>query len=148
MRAAPGLTVSLDCSWDDALTAEAVAASIAQVDVFLPNEDEVAHLRHLGVPEPFAPVTVVKCGADGAWARAEGKTLRAPACAAEVVDTTGAGDAFNAGFLHAWLSGRPMADCLAAGNRSGAASVATRGGFGAPPGGKTARDRAPALDGG
>jgi sugar/nucleoside kinase (ribokinase family) len=47
-----------------------------------------------------------------------------------VVDTTGAGDAFNAGFIHAWLSGTGFDDCLAAAIDAGTRSVQASGGTG------------------
>ena len=122
-----GLTVSLDCGWDDGQ--EAVADLIGAVDVFLPNADEAAQLAALGLPERPAPVTVVKRGAEGARLLAPGLSLDAPAEPARVVDTTGAGDAFNGGFLHGWLSGQEAAECLSLGVACGAQAVAAAGGM-------------------
>ncbi|MEO0388888.1 MAG: carbohydrate kinase family protein [Pseudomonadota bacterium] len=127
-----GLTVSLDCGWDDGLEASAARSLIPAVDVFLPNAAEVALLENLGVPGPWAPLTAIKCGADGARAEVDGHVITAPTRAVPVVDTTGAGDAFNAGFLDAWLDGGPVAACLAAGNAKGAEAVQRAGGFGRP----------------
>lgn len=125
-----GLSLSLDCSWDDSVRAEC-AALIAQVDVFLPNAEEVAQLHALGLAAPFAPLTVIKRGAQGAEARlSSGETFYASVQPVKVRDTTGAGDAFNSGFLHGWLRGDPVAACLALGNACGARTVQTIGGFG------------------
>lgn len=124
-----GASISLDCGWDETLTAERIGGLIAGVDVFLPNEGEVAHLRGIGVSEPFAPLTVIKNGAQGATAVSEEGELSAPAEQASVVDTTGAGDAFNAGFVSAWLSGHGLSESLRAGNSMGARAIAHRGGF-------------------
>lgn len=123
-----GLTVSLDCSWDEGLGPE-VAALIARVDVFLPNEGEVAHLTGQGLSPPFAPVTVVKQGAAGATAHVGTERLHVAARKGPVVDTTGAGDAFNAGFLDLWLSGAPMTACLDAGHACAARAISYHGGF-------------------
>ena len=78
----------------------------------------------------YARSVVVKLGPDGAvMASRDGAVLRVPAVAAEsVVDPTGAGDAFAAGFLTAWLSGADSHTALHAGARSGAHAVAQRGG--------------------
>ena len=54
-------------------------------------------------------------------------TVRVPARPADVVDPTGAGDAFAAGLLAAWLAGAGPADALAAGVAAGAVAVATVG---------------------
>ena len=71
-----------------------------------------------------------------------GRALHVPAFPVETVDTTGAGDSFNAGFLHAWLQRAPVADCLRLGRRVRGAQHArprrdggaadARGGGGAP----------------
>ena len=126
---AAGATVSLDCGWDDTVPTECIASALEAVDVFLPNSGEVAWLRELGLREPFAPVTVTKKGAAGATVTQGGITITAPAEPARVVDTTGAGDAFNAGFLSAWLAGKPLSDCLRRGNAMGAGAISHRGGF-------------------
>ena len=122
-----GATLSLDCSWDETLDA-AVAPLIGAVDVFLPNEEESERLRSLGVSEPFAPLTVTKRGPRGAVARQGNAFRSAPARDVPVTDTTGAGDAFNAGFLTAWLDGAELQSCLDAGNCRGSAAVQVVGG--------------------
>lgn len=127
-----GLTVSLDCSWDDGLRAD-VAPLIAAVDVFLPNADEMARLAALGLSGALAPLTVIKQGAGGAMAVQDGREVSRTGPAVPVLDATGAGDAFNSGFLHHWLMGAPLTRCLDAGNACGAAAVQHRGGFGAAP---------------
>jgi sugar/nucleoside kinase (ribokinase family) len=67
---------------------------------------------------------VVKLGAGGArWG-----DVHVPAVPVEVVDTTGAGDAFAAGFLSAWLTGAGPREALQAGCRVAARAVAQVGG--------------------
>ncbi len=132
---AAGMSVSLDCGWDAAaFLRPEVAAVIASVDVFLPNEDEAARLAALALPVVARHVTVTKRGAAGASALGPGGAMTtAPAASVQVVDTTGAGDAFNAGFLAAWLGGAPLSDCLGQGNACGAVAVGRIGGAGAVP---------------
>lgn len=85
-----------------------------------------AQMRRLGAH--YARV-VIKRGAQGAaLGGSAGVTLSLPAPLVKVVDTTGAGDAFAAGFLSAELAGRPAAACLRAGIEAGSAAVRTLGG--------------------
>lgn len=129
-----GFTVSLDCAWDDAcLDHPEIASLVSQVDVFLPNESEMQRLLDNGVGLGCAALTVVKQGAAGATAHMDGVQIQVPAVPSEVVDTIGAGDAFNAGFLSAWLSELPLRRCLVAGNACGALAVGRRGGAGKLP---------------
>ena len=125
-----GASLSLDCSWDDNLDATAMTRLLPEVDVFLPNEAEVQLLRELGVSEPFSKITVIKQGPDGATAVMDGTRLHAPAVPVEAVDTTGAGDAFNAAFLSVWLAGESIETGLEFGNLKGAETVGNRGGLG------------------
>ncbi|WP_299592698.1 carbohydrate kinase family protein [uncultured Tateyamaria sp.] len=126
------MTVSLDCGWDDALVHRGAEMThlIKDVDLFLPNASELAALMDGGLPQNAAPLTVVKDGAQGARVERAGGVHHCPAPAVEVIDTTGAGDAFNGGFLVAWLSGAPLAQALSAGVRCGAAAVGQVGGTG------------------
>ncbi|WP_395103464.1 carbohydrate kinase family protein [Actinomadura sp. SCN-SB] len=85
------------------------------------------------------PVVALKLGADGALiasrdtalkgtASADAQSrLRLPSVPAEVVDPTGAGDAFCAGFLTAWVPGRPLDECARAALTAAASAVATVG---------------------
>lgn len=124
-----GLSLSLDCSWDNTLP-ENAAELIASVDVFLPNENEARRLEKEGVSNN-APLTVIKCGAAGAYAITQnGSRAEAPGQNAKVCDTTGAGDAFNGGFLHKWLAGASLSTSLECANACGAATVAGIGGTG------------------
>jgi len=128
-----GATISADCGWDDAFDVRPLQPLVGLIDVFLPNETEMDALQASGLGEPLADVTVVKRGHLGATLLMPGGTLSAPALATKVMDTTGAGDAFNAGFLSSWLSGAPPQAWLEAGNARGARAVRHRGGFSAAP---------------
>jgi sugar/nucleoside kinase (ribokinase family) len=123
--AAAGCTISVDPASTGPLAAYGVdrwLADTAAATVVLPNADEARLLtgcadveraaRHLAARHP---VVAVSLGADGAlWAEG-GEVLHRPARPATVVDTTGAGDAFAAGLLAAWLRGAPAAEALDAG---------------------------------
>lgn len=130
-----GMTVSLDCSWDGQVLARSdLTDIISLVDLFLPNEDEAAALEaHCTDVQPRL-ATIIKRGPNGASCLRTGRTpVHAPAHTVDVVDTTGAGDAFNAGFLSAWLAGHPMELALELGNACGATAVTRVGGAGALP---------------
>lgn len=136
---AAGLTVSLDCAWEDGLSA-AQAALVREVDLFLPNAAEAARLAELGVaPRQGRALWVVKDGARGATAHAPEGALHRPARRARVVDATGAGDAFDAGFLDLWLDGAALADCLDRGAECGASAIGQAGGAAAARAGAPAR---------
>lgn len=74
------------------------------------------------------PVLVVKRGARGASVFAEGRRLDGAALPVKVVDTVGAGDTFDAGFLHQWLRGAQFETCLSHGNLAAGLSVTRPGG--------------------
>ncbi len=76
---------------------------------------------------------VVKLGPDGAIALGPSGLLRSKGMPVKSIDTTGAGDAFNGGFLHAWLDRADLKDCLRVGNICGALSTTKPGGSAAAP---------------
>ena len=98
-------------------------AWVRGVDVLLANADEAAVLP--AALAGYVGHTIVKRGAEGAvWTDPH---VEVPAEPAEVVDVTGAGDAFAAGFLAAWCSGASPQDALRSGTRLGARAVAQVG---------------------
>ena len=74
------------------------------------------------------PLVVVKNGAHGAIASRSGELVRGPGFDVRIVDTTGSGDAFDAGFLAGFLEGETLDRCLALGNACGALSTLAPGG--------------------
>jgi sugar/nucleoside kinase (ribokinase family) len=94
-----------------------------EIDILFANEHELAALTGLedfdagmAALAPKVPVLVVTRGPDGAHAMAGGEHARVPAePIARVVDTTGAGDSFAAGFLAGHVRGRSLTDCLTMG---------------------------------
>ncbi|MET0529092.1 MAG: sugar kinase [Microvirga sp.] len=132
-----GLTVSLDPSWDDQLIRRDTDffEICAGVDVFLPNVEEGKALTGESSAEAILhtlaerfSVVVLKRGEHGAAASCGSTCVSAAALPVNVVDTTGAGDAFNAGFLHAWLKTSDLQRSLGAGIEAGALSVQSAGG--------------------
>ena len=131
-----GCTVSVDPASAAPLRAAAQAFldSTAGADVCLPNLDEARVLTGAAGAVDCArrlvrsyPQAVVTCGADGAVWSNGGDVVTVPAVPAAVVDTTGAGDAFTAGFLSAWLAGRAAADALERGTAVAARALARPG---------------------
>jgi sugar/nucleoside kinase (ribokinase family) len=133
-----GLTVSLDPSWDETLIADPQFFDrVAGADIFLPNLEEARALTGcdtaeaaLALLQRHFPVVALKCGGDGALLAMNGETHAMAAPQVEVIDTTGAGDAFNAGFLDAWLDGGDPRACLVAAIGAGTRSVQAAGGTG------------------
>lgn len=110
---------------------EWIGAALPHADYFLPNDEQLLGLTGAVDLEKAATALLdrgvgcvaVTCGASGALvATAEG-TLRVPAFEVEVVDTTGCGDAFSAGFLTAVLAGRTPAEAAVLGNATAAQVV-------------------------
>ncbi|MFD1254153.1 putative sugar kinase YdjH [Devosia equisanguinis] len=135
---AKGLTVSLDPSWDDELIRDPLFFErTAGIDVFMPNEEEAHALtgakdprEALAILARHFPVVTLKCGGDGAMLAMGDTVYTLPSPKVRVIDTTGAGDAFNAGFLDAWLDGAEPEACLAAAIGAGSRSVQASGGTG------------------
>ncbi len=141
---AQGCTVSVDVGWDESWLANPLTLSaLAHVDWFFPNEREAARMSGLPLATAsdaqhvlrwFAnqglPGVALKLGPEGSVALHRGEVVVAPpACSVQAIDTTGAGDCFDAGFLAAWLGGEPIQRCLARGNVCGAFSTRCAGGI-------------------
>ena len=138
-----GLTISLDTGCDPAgkWDGGALIALLKQVDIFIPNEDEAraitrardtdTALRELA---KLARLVVVKRGRKGATALYEGKTVHSPGFQVRSVDTTGAGDSFDAGFIYAYVvHGMPILEALRFANACGALCTTGYGGTAAQP---------------
>ena len=136
-----GLTTSLDPGFDPEETwGRDLLDVLNGVDLFLPNESELEGTTGVRDPEPALrsldnrrTLTVVKLGSDGCAALVEGHLIQAPAFQVKTVDTTGAGDSFNAGFLHAWLRKRPLREAMIFGAACGALSTLGSGGTASQP---------------
>ena len=126
---AAGVTVSLDPQDDPAGRWESgLPELVRNVDLLFVNERESA-----GIDASACPLVVVKRGPRGALARTPEGEVDHPAVPVAMVDATGAGDSFDAGFLAAWLDGQPVADALALACACGALSTRAPGGTDAQP---------------
>ncbi|MEQ9220090.1 MAG: carbohydrate kinase family protein [Cyclobacteriaceae bacterium] len=132
-----GLTTSLDMQWDPAEQWDLdLQKTLPYVDVFLPNETEL--LKLTGAPDlakaiqavqDLGKYLVVKCGSKGSVLCYEKKTIEKPAFLNEdVVDTIGAGDSFNAGYIYQFVKGASPEKAQIFGNVTGAVSTTQAGG--------------------
>lgn len=119
---------------------ELVLGLLPMIDLVIANEDEATVLTGaadagaaLDLLARLVPTAVVKRGSRGVLARAESGSVDQPAPATAVVDTTGAGDAFAAGFLVQWLAGSTLDEAVRAGQVLAAVAV---GRVGAGPAGR------------
>lgn len=131
-----GLSTSLDTNDDpDDRWGGVLEEILPNLDILLPNEREAMKMCGANdvetalsrLAERVATV-VVKAGARGAIAIRGGQRYSAPAVPVTVIDPIGAGDSFDAGFLHQFLCGADLATCLAYANLCGAFSTSACGG--------------------
>jgi sugar/nucleoside kinase (ribokinase family) len=136
-----GLTISLDTNYDPAEQWEGgLREALQYVDVFFPNQAELlaiagqadieAALEHMAAR---VPVVGVKLGERGGMARRGGESAHAPALPVAVVDTTGAGDSFDAGFIYGYLNGWTLPRTLRLACACGSLSARAPGGTAAQP---------------
>jgi sugar/nucleoside kinase (ribokinase family) len=136
-----GLTTSLDTGFDPSGRWDGgLRETLRETDLFFPNEVELEALT--GCADPAAGLralengrtrVVAKLGAHGAMSLDRASVVHVPAYAVQTLDTTGAGDSFNAGFLHRFLQGAPLVECLRLGAACGALSTRGLGGTAAQP---------------
>ena len=136
-----GATVSMDTNWDpEEKWNHGLAEALAQTDIFLPNEQEALAISRrpalddaLDALAAAIPTVAVKLGADGARCRQGPVHLADPGFPVDVVDATGAGDSFDAGFVFGYIQGWSLADTLALACACGALSTRAAGGTQAQP---------------
>lgn len=131
-----GLTLSLDTNDDpDDRWAGVLEQLLDRIDILLPNEDEVKRITRkpsleqaLDALAPRVPLVAVKCGPRGALIQQGDTRTWVDPITIKPLDTIGAGDSFNAGFLYMWLrTGNPIA-AARMGNITGALSTLGTGG--------------------
>lgn len=130
------IPIYVDAFWDQRyLRSDQVRRAIAQSQAFMPNlkealtitdrSDERGALAALG---ELAPIVAIKLGPEGAIGSAGGSTFHIPALPVEVVDTTGAGDNFDAGLIYGLLHDLPFEQCLRCAVAAGSLSTQFSGG--------------------
>jgi sugar/nucleoside kinase (ribokinase family) len=133
-----GTSTSIDVGWQEGWLADPGSmAALSHVDWFMPNDHEAERLT--GESEPDRMLAwfhqrgvrgaTVKLGPRGSAVSIQGECRILPSVPVTPVDTTGAGDCFNAGFLYGALRGMPLAECLRFGNACGALSTQAAGGI-------------------
>lgn len=131
-----GLTISLDTNDDPENRWGAPLAEVLPfVDVFMPNEDEICRMANCDNLDDAIqslavkiPTIVVKRGRCGARVYEQDRAVDVAPVSVVPVDTIGAGDSFDAGFLRAYLLSKDMITCARAGNITGALSTQASGG--------------------
>jgi ribokinase len=136
-----GATTSVDTNWDPSERWHGALPLLEQTDVLMPNAHELRALTGRPDLDEAARVALglgcrvaLKDGADGGtlW-DAPDVVRRVPAPAVSAVDTTGAGDSFDAGFISGLLDGLPGQECLTRAVRCGSLSTRGVGGTAAQP---------------
>jgi sugar/nucleoside kinase (ribokinase family) len=135
-----GITISADFGWNPDISVNQLISIIRHCEFVFPNEHEACAItqttnarRALEKLHEWVRVPIVKLGPKGSMLMSEGRIYRQPALPGTIVDATGAGDAFNGGFLHEFLRGGHWDDCLRAGNVCGSlAAMAPGGSLGLP----------------
>ncbi len=140
VRTAAGTLIFMDCQHTEmTVESEEVVQALNSVDIFAPNRAEALHLTGEKTVEAalkklaeFTQTVVIKCGEEGSIAQRGNETASAPAIQVRPVDTTGAGDCFNAGFIFGCLRNEPLETCLRYGNIAGGLSTTAPGSQAAP----------------
>lgn len=133
-----GCKISLDVGWHEYwLTDPDNEIILREADLFFPNEREASLITGRTDPEDMlqtlsrrgARNIALKLGAAGALLCWDGELIHCPPYPVTPVDTTGAGDCFDAGFIHAWLNGESPEQCLRTAAVCGALSTRALGGI-------------------
>jgi sugar/nucleoside kinase (ribokinase family) len=131
-----GLTTSLDTNDDpDDTWGGGLQQTLQYVDIFFPNAREAQKIsgcqdlqEAISRLAEMVPLLVVKLGEEGALARRGREQVTSPRVPVDFVDPVGAGDSFDAGFIHQFVQGADLATCLAWANRAGGFSTTRPGG--------------------
>jgi sugar/nucleoside kinase (ribokinase family) len=135
-----GVSTSLDANYDPSEKWLGFDDLLSITDVFLPNKTEALSITQANEVESASKQLAGKCelvaiklGADGALACRQNKIIYAKSIALKVVDTVGAGDSFDAGFLYGYLNKWPLERSLRLACVCGALSTQRAGGTAGQP---------------
>lgn len=131
-----GVTTSLDSGWDDTGVWDYGIYNVLEyTDIFLPNSVEALNIskgkdinESLDILSKLCKTIVIKDGEYGARAKSGDRIVSKDGYKVQPIDTTGAGDSFNAGFIYGFLNNMDLEECLSMGNACGAISVKNIGG--------------------
>ena len=142
-------TTSLDTQGDsEGRWRGGLREALGESDLYFPNQSEALAValslgadpaagndlrRGLETIAVLGPQPVVKCGAQGAVTLADQTVVRSTAPSVAAIDTIGAGDSFDAGYVYGFLQGWPVARCLAFAAACGSLSTRAEGGVDAQP---------------
>lgn len=130
------ITISFDVGWDvSGEWYEGIYELFPYIDVLFMNETEAIHYGRkdnardaVADFSKYCSIAVAKLGGNGSIAFSKGEVYEKKPYKVKVIDTTGAGDSFNAGFIYGYLKGKNIEECLKYGNACGALSVTALGG--------------------
>lgn len=135
-----GITTSFDTGWDpkEQWHRRNIDQLLTYTDLFMPSETEIEHIYKLSDFEELSDVlkkergkVIIKRGKKGSsLLNQENQWIHAAPFEVEPLDTTGAGDSFNAGLIYAFISGKADKEMLAFANACGAISTLSIGGTG------------------
>jgi sugar/nucleoside kinase (ribokinase family) len=131
-----GVITLLDECWGLGPDRGTLETMLPFADYVLPSYDDMSAIYENRDPEGIADEllekgaskVVLKMGEKGCFVASGTVRRQMPSCATRIVDTTGAGDCFNAGFLAGLVHGLSDLDCAVIGNRAAAACIANVGG--------------------
>lgn len=120
--------IMLDTGWDSdnwqAKTLHDLKSLLQLTDIFIPNEDEAHAITGLADPQQAAQalsemspgIIIIKLGSQGCFFHSRDLSMRVPGFKVNAIDTVGAGDVFNAGFIHGYTQNWAIEECLRFGN--------------------------------
>lgn len=129
------ISISADVGWDSTEKWDSsILNFLKEVDIFIPNEVEAKNysgkenkIDALDFLSNYVDTIVIKLGGNGCIAKSKGKFFKKSSFNVQTIDTIGAGDAFDSGFIYAYINGMDIEKCLDYANTCGAISTTLYG---------------------